>query len=74
MNVSKGGALIFADAFNPLSVDEAVSLLVPKLGSFDARIAWLRGDLAGLHFAASQPWVIDLVMRAADTNDWSPRR
>ncbi len=45
----------------------SVSLIVPGFTGVAARVAWSRKGWVGLHFAESQPAVIDLVSEAVNT-------
>jgi PilZ domain-containing protein len=53
--------------------DENVSLAIGDFGVVLARLVWRRRDRVGIQFKASQPWALDLVMRAAKDNYWRPR-
>jgi hypothetical protein len=53
--------------------DENVSLVIGDFGPVAARLVWRVRDRAGVQFKSSQPWVLDLVMKAAKDNQWPPR-
>jgi hypothetical protein len=53
--------------------DENVCLVVGDFGPVAARMVWRHRDRAGLQFKSSQPWALDLVMKAAKDNRWPPR-
>ena len=53
--------------------DENVWLVIRDFGPVAAQVVWRLRDRAGLHFNSSQPWALDLVMKAAKDNFWSPR-
>jgi hypothetical protein len=53
--------------------DENVVLAIGNFGVVHARLVWRRRDRVGIQFKASQPWALDLVMRAAKDNCWRPR-
>jgi hypothetical protein len=44
---------------------EVVSLGVVDFAPIVARVVWRKADRVGLHFAAKQPWVVDLVWKAS---------
>jgi hypothetical protein len=48
-------------------------LVIRDFGPVAARVVWRRRDRAGLHFNSSQPWALDLLMKAAKDNFWPPR-
>jgi PilZ domain len=62
-NVSMTGAQLFVDAI-PLD-DTNVSLAIETFDSIVARIAWRRRERVGIQFAQGQPWIIDVVSKAA---------
>jgi hypothetical protein len=53
--------------------DANVWLVIRDFGPVAARVVWRRRDHAGVQFNSSQPWVLDLVMKAAKDNFWPPR-
>jgi hypothetical protein len=53
--------------------DDNVSIVIGDFGAVAARVVWRLRDRAGVQFNSSQPWVLDLVMKAAKDNLWPPR-
>jgi PilZ domain len=53
--------------------DENVCLVIGGFGPVAGRVMWHRRDRAGVQFNSGQPWILDLVMKAAKDNRWPPR-
>jgi hypothetical protein len=56
-----------------VSIDgDDVTLVFPNFNPIEVRITWRRGELLGIEFVRSQPWIVDFVQRATETGDWFP--
>jgi hypothetical protein len=69
-NVSADGAKIRVDS---IRVDgEDVTLILPNSGPIEARVAWRRRDHIGIQFLTRQSWIIELLVRVTETEEWFP--
>jgi hypothetical protein len=69
-NVSRHGARLRIGAAQ--IPDGNVCLVVRDFGPLVAEVVWRRRDRAGVQFKSSQPWALDLVVKAAKENRWPP--
>jgi len=69
-NVSADGAKVRVGGI-PIG-GENVSLVLLNCSPIEARIAWRRREHIGLHFLAHQSWLVDLVLRVTETEEWVP--
>jgi hypothetical protein len=70
-DISRHGAKLRIGAAQ--GADENVLLVIGDFGPVAARVVWRVRGRAGVQFNSSQPWVLDLVMKAAKDNQWPPR-
>jgi hypothetical protein len=69
-NVSADGARVRVDG---IRVDgENVTLILPNCDPIEARIAWRRREHIGIQFLTRQSWIIELLLRVTETEEWFP--
>jgi PilZ domain len=54
------------------AVGEYLFLALANVDAIAARVAWHRRDRIGVEFCQSQPWLVELVLRITETEDWFP--
>ena len=55
-----------------LVVGEALSLVLANVNAIAARVAWHRRDRIGVQFCGSEPWLVELALRATAAENWFP--
>ena len=51
---------------------ENVTLVLPNSSPIEARITWRRRDHIGVQFLTRQSWIIELLLRVKETEEWFP--
>jgi hypothetical protein len=69
-NVSADGARVRVDS---IRVDgEDVTLILPNCSPIEAHIAWRRREHIGIQFLTRQSWIVELLVRVTETEEWFP--
>jgi hypothetical protein len=69
-DVSADGAKVRVGSI-PIDTN-SVTLMLPNCGPIEARIAWRRRDHIGIQFLTRQSWIIELLLRVTETEEWFP--
>jgi hypothetical protein len=51
---------------------ENVALILPNCSPIKARVAWCCREHIGIQFSTCQCWIIELMLRMTETEEWFP--